>query len=305
MSAIVTGNFASDLLPMVKFWAGEALKMPTYYDKLVSSVKCNSNYHVEAIRDSLGSLQRKNEDSDGVYDTAAQAFTPTYQPVAYALGFKISHEAQQDGNAVLKAETFSKDLMVSAVQLRERIVANLYNNAFAASSVTMLNGDGKTMVASDHPTHGSTQSNLITGGSIDLSEAALDALRIQVRKALNHRGMRTGLMIDKLIVSVDDEGNANRIVYSDGRVATADNDLNWIAKSNMFPGGIVTSPYLTDTDAYFVTTSAPHGAQLLVREEPSIDSSGEFDSKTAKFMVYMRLAAGWTDWRQVYGSAGV
>jgi hypothetical protein len=169
----------------------------------------------------------------------------------------------------------------------------------------MLNGDGKTMVASDHPVHGGTQSNLITGGSVDISEAALEQLRIDVRNAKNHRGLRTNLMIDKLICSVSDEAAANRILYSNGRVATADNDLNFLARNNTVPGGIVANPYLTDSDAFFVTTNADHGAKLIVRQEPEIDQAGDFDTKNAKFSVMMRLVAGWSDWRGVFGSAGV
>jgi hypothetical protein len=205
----------------------------------------------------------------------------------------------------MKAKTFTKDFKVSALQTRETIVANLYNNAFAASSVTMTNGDGKTMVASDHPTNGSTQSNLITGGSVDLSEAAIEQLRIDVRNAKNHRGLRTNLMIDKLICSVSDEAAANRILYSTNRVATADNDLNFARHNNTIPGGIIANPYLTDVDAYFVTTTATNGAKLLVREEPNVDQAGDFDTKNAKYSVMMRLVVGWSDWRGVYGSAGV
>ena len=305
MAIINTSSFASDLLPLVKNWFGEAVNMPLYYDKMVKVEKTDRNYHVEAIRDSLGVLQRKNEGSALTYDTSKEAYKPTYQPIAYALGFIITKEAIDDGMAVMKAQTFTKDLKRSALESREIIVANLYNDAFAASSVTMTNGDGKTMVANDHPVHGGTQSNLITGGSVDMSEAAIEQLRIDVRNAKNHRGIRTNLMIDKLICSVSDEATANRILYSSARVATADNDLNFHKYNNTVPGGIVANPYLTDSDAYFVTTSAAHGAKLIVRQEPEIDQAGDFDTKNAKFSVMMRLVQGWSDWRGVYGSAGV
>jgi len=235
MSVINTSSFSSDLLPLIKNWFGEAVNMPLYYDKMVQVEATSSNYQVDAIRDSLGLMQRKNEGSALTYDSSKEVFKPTYQPVAYALGFIITKEAVDDGLAIMKAKTFTKDFKVSALQTRETIVANLYNNAFAASSVTMTNGDGKTMVASDHPTNGSTQSNLITGGSVDLSEAAIEQLRIDVRNAKNHRGLRTNLMIDKLICSVSDEAAANRILYSTNRVATADNDLNFARHNNTIP----------------------------------------------------------------------
>lgn len=304
MSIITTSNFASDLLPLVKNWAGQAITMPLYYDKMVKVQKTSTNYEVDAMYDGLGLLQRKNEGSALTYDSAKEVFKPTYQPVAYALGFIITKEALDDGLAMAKAERFSKEFMVNAVATREQIVANLFINAFAASSVTMTNGDGKTMIASDHPTHGATQSNLITGGSVDLSEAAIEQLRQDVRNAKNHRGIRSNLLIDKLITSVSDQALANRILYSTKQYASADNTMNFALENNTVPGGIVANPYLTDSDAYFVTTSAANGLKLLVREEPNIDQSGDFDTKNAKFSVMMRLVAGWTDWRGVYGSAG-
>ncbi len=304
MAIVNTSNFASDLSPLVKNWFGEAINMPLYYDKMVQVQSTDRNYHVDAIRDSLGVLQRKNEGSALSYDSSKEVYKPAYQAIAYALGFIITKEAMDDGLAVMKAETFTKDLKRSALETREIMVANTYNNAFAASSVTMSNGDGKTMVASDHPTHGSTQSNLITGGSVDMSEAAIDQIRQDVRNAKNHRGIRTNLMINRLICSVGDEAEANRILYSEKRVGTPDNDLNFQRQNNTVPGGIIANPYLTDSDAWFVTTSAPHGVKLIVRQEPEIDQSGDFDTKNAKFSVMMRLVSGWSDWRGVYGSAG-
>jgi hypothetical protein len=305
MSIINTSSFSSDLLPLVKKWFGDSYdKMPLYYDKMVAVEKTDRNYHVEAIMDTLGLLQRKNEGSALTYDTSKEVFKPTYQAVAYALGFIITKEAMDDGDAMLKAKRFTEQFKLGALNTRETIVANLYNNAFAASSVTMTNGDGKTMVASDHPVHGGTQSNLITGGSVDISEAALEQIRQDIRNMKNHRGLRIGAMPDKLICSVSDEAAANRILYSDKRVATADNDLNFLRANNTIPGGIVANPYLTDSDAFFVTTTVPNGPKLIVRQELEIDESGDFDTKNAKFSVMMRLVAGWSDWRGVVGSAG-
>lgn len=306
MSIITTSSASSDLLPLVKNWFGLAYpKLPLFYDKMVTVESTTTNYQVDAIMDTFGLLQRKNEGSAVTYDTSREVYKPTYQPVSYALGFIITKEAMDDGIAMLKAKRFTEQFKHSALTTRETIVANLYNNAFAASSVTMTNGDGKTMIASDHPVHGGTQSNLITGGSVDLSEGAIEQLRQDIILAKNHRGLRIGLMPDKLICSVQDEALANRILYSKSRVATADNDLNFQLMNNTVPGGIVANPYLTDSDAFFMTTTSPNGLKLVVRQEPSIDEGGDFDTKSAKFSVMMRLVAGWSDWRGVYGSAGV
>lgn len=305
MSIINTGSFSSDLLPLVKNWFGASYKdMPLYFNRIMKVESTSTNYQVDAIVDTLGLLQRKNEGSALTYDSSKEAHKPTYQPVAYALGFIITKEAMDDGLAMLKAKNFTEQFKMGALQTRETICANVYNNAFSGSYL-MTNGDGVCMISNAHPTHGTTQSNLITGGSVDISEAALEQLRQDIRNAKNHRGLRAGIMPDKLICSVSDEAAANRILRSDKRVATADNDLNFLRENNTIPGGIVANPYLSDSDAFFVTTSATNGVKLLVREEPNIDQSGDFDSKNAKFSVMMRIVAGWTDHRGVYGSAGV
>lgn len=305
MAIISTSSFGSDLLPIINKVFDEAVTMPLYYDKMVQVAPMSQAVLVDVVRDSIGLLQMKNEGTPLTYDTSKEVYKPVYQPTAYALGFIITKEAVDDGIAVMKAETFTRDLKNNALVTRETIVANIFNNAFAASSVTMSGGDGKTLIASDHPTHGgTTQSNLITGGSVDISEAALEQLRIDVRNAKNFRGIRTNLMIDKLICSVNDEATANRILYSQQRVATADNDLNFLRANNTVPGGIVANPYLTDSDAFFVTTSANNAVKLLVRQEPTLEEGGDFDTKNAKFSIMMRLATGWSDWKGVYGSAG-
>src|SRR5690348_2088977 len=105
MSIINTSSFSSDLLPLIKNWFGQAYTtMPLYYDKMVKVEATTTNYQVDAIIDTVGLLQRKNEGSSLTYDTSKEAFKPSYQPVAYALGFIITKEAVDDGIAMLKAK---------------------------------------------------------------------------------------------------------------------------------------------------------------------------------------------------------
>jgi len=305
MSQITTSQYASDLLPLVKNWFGIAYpNIPTYYDKIAAVEQADArSYQVDALAIGFNLLQAKDEGTSITYDFSKQGHTPIYRHATYALGFQITMEMMSDGDAMRNAKKFTEMLKYSGMQTKEVLMAAVYNNAFD-SNYTMTNGDGVQLVSSSHPVVASTQSNLITGGSVDISEAAIEQVLIDIKNMRNARGIRIGAMPQKLLVSVSDEATANRIVYSDLRVATADNDLNYIRANNKLPGGIVANPFFTDSDAWFVTTNVPDGVKYLNRQDLTLDDSNDFETKSGKFSVIMRCSQGWTDWRGVVGSAG-
>jgi hypothetical protein len=306
MSSIInTSSFHADLIPLVKNWFGKAYATnPTYYDKMLKVEQADPrNYQVDALVQGFGLLQRKDEGSALTFDFAKEGMKPTYQHVTHALGFIITMEMMEDGDAMKNAKVFTEMLKSSAVKTQETIAANLFNNAFSGSYL-MTNGDGVCLVSASHPAVASTQSNLITGGSVDISEAALEQIDIDIKNMKNARGLRIGAQPQKLICSVSDAPTAHRILKSDGRVATADNDTNYLRDSGTIKE-IIANPYLTDSDAFFVTTDVPQGLKYLERKAAQIDDSNDFDSKNNKFSVIMRLSVGWSDWRGVVGSAGV
>lgn len=304
MSTITTSAFNSDLIPIVADWFGDSYaRIPTLYDKIMKVEKAlDRNYQVDALVQSFGLLQTKNEGSPLQMDFSTQGFTPTYQHIAYALGFQITLEMMEDGEAFSNAKRFTEMLALSAHTTIETLAANVYNNSF--SGTTMVGGDGQTLVSSSHPVVAGTQSNLITGGSVDISEAALEQITIDIKNMKNARGIRIGLQPDKLVCSVTDEPTANRILGSPLRSGSADNDLNYLRTNNLIPGGIVANPFLTASHAFWVTTTAPDGVKLLMRKEPEMDSSNDFLTKSGQHSVLMRLSTGWSDWRGVIGSNG-
>jgi hypothetical protein len=304
-SIINTSSFQSDLLPLVKKWFGdEYADYPMFYDKMMQVEQADErNFQIDALVETMGLLVQKDEGNSLEFDYSREGFKPTYQHITYALGFIITMEMLEDGDAFKNAMRFTKQLKFSAMQTKEIIAANVYNNAFN-SSYTMTNGDNQAMISTAHPVIGGTQSNLITGGSVDMSEAAIEQLTIDTKNTLNSRGLRIMTLPERLICSVTDEPLANRILLSPLQANSADNNINYLKNSGLVPGGIVASPFLTGTHAFFLTNNIPDGVKFLVRKDATIDDGNDFDSKNNKFSVIMRISAGWSDWRQVRGSNG-
>lgn len=302
MSIITTSNFSSDLVPLVKNWFGIAYKeLPSFFDKMFKVEQADARaYQTDALVSGMGLLQQKDESNALTIDHSKQLYTPQYRHITYALGFVITMEMMEDGDAMKNAKKFTEMLKRSALKTREVLAAQVYNRAFN-SSYTMLNGDGKELISSAHPTTVGSQSNLITGGSVDISEAALEQITVDIKNLKDDRGIRIGALPKRLICSVTDEPQANRILKSTKRVGVADNDLNYVGG---LIGDIVANPYLSDSDAYFVLTDVDDGLKFLNRKDPTIDQGADFDTKNAKFSVIMRCSLGWSDFRGIIGSAG-
>lgn len=306
MSIINTSSFRSDLLPLVKTWFGDAYKdYNGLYEKMLKVEAADERaYQVNALVSTMLPLQQKDEGSPLTLDSARQGITPRYVHSSYALGFIITMEMMEDGDAFKNAKRFTEMLKKSALQTKEILAANVYNNAFT-SSVTMSGGDGQALCSTAHPTRSGTQSNIISTGSVDISEAALEQITVDIKNLKDDRGNRIMVKPKNLICSVTDEPQANRILRSNLRVASGDNDLNYLRQSGLIED-IIANPYLTAAHAFWVTTDVQDtdGVKMLVRKEATIDDGNDFETKNNKFSAVMRLSTGWDDFRAVVGSNG-
>lgn len=301
---ISTSNFSADLLPIVKKWFGDtAPNLPSIYDKIFTVEKADSRaYEVDAMVSPLSTLQVKEESNALTFDISKQMYTPRYTHTTYSLGFRITLEMMEDGDAMKNAKRFTEQLKLSAVRTREVISAAVLNNAFT-SGYTQAGGDGSILCVSSHAARSGTQSNVLATAA-DLSEASLEQALIDIRNTKNDRGDRINVQAVKLVVPAALEFEAHRILNSPLRVTTADNDLNAVKTLGKVSGGIVVNPYLTDSDAWFLVTDAPDGLKFKNRKDPEIDSDNEFHTKDALFSVLMRCSVGWSDFRGVYGTPG-
>lgn len=300
MSLINTSSFNSDLLPgLIKKWFGEYKDLPEIYSRYMKVESSDQAYEIEATHTPMGALQRKNQGSVLRLDDAAEAHKPTYVNLTYALGFAITKEMVRDGHAFKNAKKFVEMLKRNSQRTKEIICASVINNAGTAGYV-MTGGDGVILASASHPTRGGDVSNILSGGA-DLSEAALEALNVQIMNAVDNRGLRIGLMIDKLLVSPSQKADAHRILTSGQRVTTADNDANFLRDTNVVKE-IVVNPYFTSTTQWQVTTTAEDGIKLKVRQDAEVDTDNDFMTKNGLYSVDMRLVAGWSDFRGVYFS---
>jgi len=290
----------SALWPGVKSWFGTSYdELPSEWDKIFDTDTSDKAYEEVVEASGFGLAPVKPEAASIQYDTDAEGYKSRFTHVVYALGYIVTEEELEDNQYEVLSRRRSRMLAYSMRQTTEIVHANILNRGFSAS---YLGGDGKALFAADHPTAGGAQSNLLTAA--DLSEASLeDGLKV-VAQTRNSRGLNIANTARKLIIPTGEMFNAERIVNSNLRSGTANNDDNAIKQMGLLPGGIVVNHYLTDQDAWFLQTGVPDGLMSYWRRKVRLEKDSDFDTANAKAKASMRFAAGWGDWRGAYGNAG-
>lgn len=298
---ITTGNHPASLWPGVNaFWGRMYDEHVTQYTEIFSMKSSSKNYEEDVEVTGFGLAPVKGEGSSVSYDSETQGPTSRYTNVPYALGFIVTYEEIKDNRYEVVGKRRAGALAFSMRQTKENVGANVLNRGFNSS---FTGGDGKELFATDHPTVDGTQSNELATAA-DFSEASLEDLLIQISNAKNSRGLRISLKGQKLIVPPNLQFEAQRVLKSELRVGTADNDINAHRSMGMLPEGYCVNNYLTDTDAWFVRTNAPNGLCGFDRETISFTKDNDFDTMNAKAKCYERYVFGWTDFRGAYGSPG-
>lgn len=301
MSVINSASFAKALYPGVNAWYGKAYnEYATEYNKLFETFKSTRQFEEDVGVSSFGLAIAKPEGASISYDSERQAFITRYQHVVYALGFIITREIMEDDQYDVVGQRKAQGLAYSMRQTKEVIAANVYNRAFNSAYV---GGDGKELCATDHPNFaGGTWANEL-GTAADLSEAALEQACIDIGGFTNDRGLLIAAKPKTLIIPRQLAFEAKRILGSDLRVATSNNDLNALKEMSMIPE-VVVNHYLTDTDAWFIRTDVPHGMKHFERRADAFEMDNDFDTENAKFKATARYSFGWTDPRGLFGSPG-
>lgn len=302
MAVISTGNHPKALWPGVKAWFGRQYnEHQTEYTDLFDMDTSSMNYEEVVELTGFGLAPVKTESASVQYDSESQGYTKRFTHVAYALGYICSREELDDNQYEIVSKRRAKALAFSFRQTKENVAANVYNRATNSS---YTGGDGKELLATDHPTSNGSQSNELATAA-DLSEASLEDIVIQIMGAKNSRGLAINLMPKKLIVPRQEWFNANRILKSVLQNDSAQNAINALKATNAIPGGIVVNHYLTDADQWFVRTNAPEGMTGFDRVKMEFTQDNDFDTSNAKAKGYERYSFGWGDWRGVFGSPGV
>jgi len=298
---ITTGAHPKQLWPGVEaFFGAKYREKPTVYSQ-VFEVRTSDKAYEEVVEETgFGLAPVKAESSAVSYDTDKQGYQTRFTNVTYGLGAVVTREAIEDNQYFSVAQRKAAKLARSMRQTKENVHANILNRAFNSS---YTGGDGKELLATDHPTLDGTQSNELAVAA-DLSEASLEDLMIQIRNAKDSRGLRIQLEGEKLVVPADLSFEATRIVSSVNQSGTANNDINAMRAMGLLSGGIVIWDYLSDGDAWFVTTDAPDGMICFERRAVALTQDNDFDTENARMKATERYVPGWGDWRALYGSPG-
>lgn len=299
--AITTGSHPKSLWPGVKKFFGKVYdEKPMVCTMVFDEYTSNKAYEEYVEETGFGLAPIKPEGNGVSYDTDAQGYVTRLTNTTYGLGAKITQEAIEDNQYESVAQRKASKLARSMRQTKENVFANILNRAFSSS---YTGGDGKELLATDHPTLSGDQSNELAVAA-DLSEASLEDLLTQIRQAKDSRGLRIQLKGQMLIVPPELEFEATRILSSVNQSGTANNDINAMKELGMLPGGVVVWDYLTDADAFFIKTDAETGLIRQQRRALSLDQDNDFDTSNALMKATERYAGGWGDWRGIFGSPG-
>lgn len=298
---INTSSFAKALWPGINEWYGrEYNEYSVEYTKLFETFKSRKNFEEDVGTSGFGLAVIKPEGAAVTFDTERQAFINRYTHLVYALGFVITREAYEDDQYDVVGARKAQALAFSMRQTKEIVAANVYNRAFNAS---YTGGDGKQLLASDHPNFsGGSWSNILSTAA-DLSEAALEQACIDIAGFTNDRGLQIKVLPKTLILPRQLMFEAKRILGSDGRVGVANNDLNALKQLGLIPE-VVTNHYLTDTDAWFIRTDVRNGMKHFERRADEFKMDEDWDTENAKYKATARYSFGWTDPRALFGSPG-
>jgi len=300
MAVIATGNHPKALWPGVASWFGAKYnEHEAQYPKLFEVRSSNKNYEELVQQTGFGLAPVKAEGSSTQYDSHSQGYTARGTNVAYSLGYIVTREELADNLYEEVSMRRAGSLAFSMSQTRENVGANIYNRAFNS---TYTGGDGVELLSTAHVTVSGNQSNELATAA-DLSEASLEDLCIQIMDATDFKGLKVNVRPRCLVIPTALTYDAQRILKSQLRSGSADNDVNALKLAGSIPE-IVVNNFLTDSDAWFVKTDVQDGLVWYDREAVQFTKDTDFDTDNAKAKGYMRFVPFWGDWRTLYGSPG-
>ncbi len=267
--------------------------------EIFSQESSDRAFEEEVMLVGFGEAAVKPEGSAVAFDTAKESFTARYVHDTIALAFALTEEAVEDNLYDTLSARYTKALARSMAYTKQVRGANVLNNAFSVTG-----GDGVTLASTAHPTtFGGTFSNR-SATDADINETSLEQAMIDIAGFIDERGLKVAMNGRKLIIPVNIQFVADRILNSTLRVGTADNDINAIKNMGMLPEGYTVNHYLTDTDAWFMKTDAPNGFKHFVRAALATGMEGDFDTGNMRYKARERYSFGYSDPRCVYGSQG-
>jgi len=299
--AISRSQLVKELEPGLNALFGlEYARYENQHEQIFDTETSDRAFEEEVMLSGFGTAQVKPEGTGVNYDDATESFTARYTHETIALAFAITEEAVEDNLYDTISSRYTKALARSMANAKQVKGANVLNNAFSSS---FTGGDGKELCATDHPSTGGTISNELAT-SADLNETSLEQALIDIAGLTDDRGLKIALNGQKLIIPVNLQFTAERLMKSGQRTGTSDNDINAVGSMGMIPQGYVVNNYLTDTDAFFIKTDAPNGLKHFQRAPISTKMEGDFETGNVRYKSRERYSFGFSDFRGIFGSPG-
>jgi hypothetical protein len=300
--AISRSQLLKELLPGLNALFGmEYARYGEEHKEIYETETSERSFEEETKLAGFSAAPVKSEGAAIAYDGAQEAWTARYTHETIALGFAITEEAMEDNLYDSLSTRYTKSLARSMAYTKQVKGANVLNNAFSGS---FLGGDGKALCATDHPlVNGASNSNRPSTGA-DLNETSLEAAVIQIAAWTDEKGLLIAAKPKKLIVPPSLMFVAKRLLDTDLRVGTSDNDINALKSMSAVPGGYAVNHWLTDTNAWFMMTDIPNGLKMFERVKLATSMDGDFDTGNVRYKARERYSFGWSDPLGVWGSPG-
>jgi len=309
--AISRAQELHQLLPGLNALFGEEYNnYENEHEEIYATENSERSFEEELKLSGFGAAPVKNEGSAINYDTAQESFVARYTHETIAMGFSITEEAMEDNLYVSLSGRYTKALARAMAYTRQVKAVFPLNNGFTNS---YQGGDGVNLfTASGDGVTGGDGHPLVSGGknsnrpatAADLNETSLEDAVIQIGKWTDERGLKIAARPRKLIVPTDLQFTATRLLQSEYRVGTADNDLNAIKSNGVIPEGYSVNNYLTDTNAFFIVTDVPDGMKMFVRSPMTTNMDGDFDTGNVRYKARERYSFGVSDPLGIWGSPG-
>ncbi len=301
--AISRAQLAKELEPGLNALFGmEYNRYEGQHAEIFDTESSDRAFEEEVMLSGFGAAPTKAEGNAVAFDDANEAYTARYNHETVAMAFSITEEAVEDNLYDKLSGRYTRALARSMAHTKQVKAANVLNNAFTAGA--SAGGDGVALCATDHPlTNGGTFANEPSTAA-DLNETSLEDALIKIAGFVDERGLIIALRGMKLIIPRQLQFVAERLMASNLRVGTADNDVNAIKSTGMLPGGYTINDYLTDTDAFFIKSDAPNGLKHFERMSLSTAMDPDFDTGNMRYKARERYSFGFSDPRAVFGSPG-
>jgi len=298
--AISRGQLVKELEPGLNALFGlEYKNYANEHAEIFDTENSDRAFEEEVMLSGFANAPIKAEGTGVTFDNAQETFTARYTHETLALAFAITEEAIEDNLYDRLASRYTKALARSMANTKQVKAAKVLNNGFGTAD----GGDGKELLATDHPIVTGTEQNELSTAA-DLNETSLEQALIDIAALTDERGLKIAAKGMKLIVPSALQFTAERLMKSTQRVGTADNDINAVVSMGMIPQGYAVNHYLTDTDAWFIKTDVPNGLKHFVRAPLKTAMEGDFTTGNVRYKARERYSFGASDPRGIFGSPG-